>query len=109
MSEPGTINADATLPGYQATESDSPPSYRRPEILHRTRHVFSSKEPHNKRVWGTLEMGSCAKSSSATPILKEGESITGVLELDLKSDAIQQIDIKVRTHISMYMVLDLIT
>ncbi|KZP29748.1 hypothetical protein FIBSPDRAFT_926890 [Athelia psychrophila] len=93
MSTP-TINADAALPGYQATESHSPPSYRRPDSVHHTRHVFSLKKPHTKRVWGTLEMGSCAKSSSAIPILKEGESITGVLELDLESDGIHQIDIK---------------
>lgn len=67
--------------------------------MHRTKHVFSWKEPHTKRVLGTLEIGSCAKSSSATPIFKEGESITGTLELDLESDGIQQIDIKVKTRV----------
>ncbi|KAF7977287.1 hypothetical protein HWV62_4249 [Athelia sp. TMB] len=57
-------------------------------------HLICLKDPNTKRIWANLKIYSSAKSPSATPVFKEGEAITGTLELDIQADTIQRIDIK---------------
>jgi hypothetical protein len=87
-------------------DPERPPAYaRRDSVLSTSANAFVehaySLSNSTGRAWATLRLRSRARAPAHVPYIREGDTLSGVLELNIeKEDTIQQVDIEVRTHAS---------